>query len=423
MKAKSYRFSTVSNIMFVGFLFSFIHLEISYLTDFTTGISALLMWYGCYILRKENEALRKSFVMTSCILVIFTFVEIIRATPWIGLSSISVVKPICMLVLLYQYGKGMQDLNLAYGGKSIIQCKSIYKEYLAYIGLMYFTIVVPTSLIYFGIILLVVILVQIYRIHSIVKEHVKNKEFTCCFVPVIPAAATYIVVIIAIIMTSSYLVHRNLTSDYEVWKISTGEKRDALVQKGLSKQVSKDLSDDAVEALSEVKAFRVYEENQNQDFPQTEEYVGVDQDGNLYHLMWINFDKVDFNGNCSIIPVWNTSRENGVMLDKEVAFLYDQGDTTYGRKESSQSFDINFAKGKHHRGYVYSIHDISDDQMMEFATNIIYQDSWFQYPYTYHSLAHSYQPVDDILTSMTQTKNYKTKFHTILIERKDFKME
>lgn len=49
MKAKSYRFSTVSNIMFVGFLFSFIHLEISYLTDFTTGISALLMWYGCYI--------------------------------------------------------------------------------------------------------------------------------------------------------------------------------------------------------------------------------------------------------------------------------------------------------------------------------------------------------------------------------------
>ena len=78
MKAKSYRFSTVSNIMFVGFLFSFIHLEISYLTDFTTGISALLMWYGCYILRKENEALRKSFVLTSCILVIFTFVEIIR---------------------------------------------------------------------------------------------------------------------------------------------------------------------------------------------------------------------------------------------------------------------------------------------------------------------------------------------------------
>ena len=50
------------------------------------------MWYGCYILRKENEALRKSFVLTSCILVIFTFVEIIRATPWIGLSSISVVK-------------------------------------------------------------------------------------------------------------------------------------------------------------------------------------------------------------------------------------------------------------------------------------------------------------------------------------------
>lgn len=338
MKAKSYRFSTVSNIMFVGFLFSFIHLEISYLADFTTGISALLMWYGCYILRKENEALRKSFVMTSCILVIFTFVEIIRATPWIGLSSISVVKPICMLVLLYQYGKGMQDLNLAYSGKSIIQCKSIYKIYLAYIGLMYFTIVVPTSLIYFGIILLVIILVQIYRIHSIVKEHVKNKEFTCHFVPVIPAAATYIVVILAIIMTFSYLVHRNLTSDYEVWKICTGEKRDALVQKGLSKQVSKDLSDDAVEALSEVKAFRVYEENQNQDFPkQTEEYVGVDQDGYLYHLMWINFDKVDFNGNCSIIPVWNTSRENGVMLDKEVAFLYDQGDTTYGRKESSQS--------------------------------------------------------------------------------------
>ena len=58
-----------------------------------------------------------------------------------------------------------------------------------------------------------------------------------------------------------------------------------------------------------------------------------------------------------------------------------------------------------------------------FATKYHLSGQLVPISYTYHSLADSYQPVDDILTSITQTKNYKTKFHTILIERKDFKME
>lgn len=422
MKEKNYSITTICTILFWGFLLNFFSLNISYLADITTGIGMLLLWYGCFILRKENQALNKTFIMASCILGIFTFVEIIQATPLIDLSLVGVLSNVCILILLYQYGLGMQELNQTYGGETIVQCKRIFYEYIVIIALMIFSLFVPTVLVYIGIVIFIVIMVQIYRIHKIVKEHVKDHEFTCRFVPVIPAGIAYAALMIAIIMASTYVVHTNLTSDYDMWKTSTSDERISLVEKGLSQKVSEDLSDDTIKALEKVKAFHVYKENQNDDYPKPiEEYVGIDEEGFLYHVIWIDFEQVDFNGNCSMIPLINSSQENQTFLETEVAFLYDQDNKTYGRKEASQSFDVNTAKGDHPRGYVYSKSKVENDQLIDLSTNIIYQESWFQYPYVKQSLTESYSQSDDIFASMMQMKNYKTKFHLITVDTRDFK--
>ena len=423
MKEKTYTFSTISDLLFFGFLFSFFNLDMGYLSDFTGALSVLLLWYGFYILKNENTYFRKAWKAAFCIAVIFTIIELIRAVSAINLWMLGLIRYGCMLFLIYAYAHGMQELNQRFHGKDIVQCKRIYSEYVVICICAILSPVEPTLFAWLFIVLFIVMLVQIHRIHQTLKLQVKNYSFTCRFVPVLPAFAGYFIIMIAIIMVCRYTTYQQLTSDYDPWHITLKDERMALVEKGLSKQVSEDISDDIVTALSKVEKLYVYDQKQNNNgyFPEFEEYAGKDKEGHMYYLIWVNLDDVDFEGDCSIVSEVNMSLYQELSWKKEAAYLYDQDDVTYGKKDTSQFFDYNFAHGIHHRGYIYLKNENTEDNLVEIITNVLYQDSWFQYPYAGQSLSDTYQPATDIIMEMTQDRNYHKDMHWIALNGKELK--
>lgn len=424
MKEKTYTFSTISDLLFFGFLFSFFNLNMGYLSDFTGALSVLFLWYGFYILKNENTFLQKAWKAALCNVVIFTIIELIRAVSTIGNLWIFVlIRYGCMLYLIYAYGRGMQALHRQFHGTDIVQCKRVYSEYVVVCICALLSPVEPTVFALIIIVLFIVMLVQIHRIHQTIKLQVKNHRFTCRFVPVLPALAGYFIIMIGIIVACRYTTYQHLTSNYDPWLITLKDERMALVEKGLSKQVSEDISDDIVTALSKVEKIHVYDQKQNNNgyFPEYEEYGGMDKEGHMHYLIWIDFDDVDFDGDCSIVSEVNMSRNQGLLWKKEAAYLYDQEDVTYGKKDTSQYFDYNFAHGTHHRGYIYLKNEDTEDNLVEIITNVLYQDSWFQYPYAGQSLSETYEPANDIMMDLTQDRNYHKDMHWIGLDRNEWK--
>ena len=411
MKTQHQRFPKWKPILFFGFLLAFFRLDIYCLGDITSTISFLLLWYGLSLLKKAHPSFLWAYRCAILLLLVFAFGEVLAATPYANNIMIGTIQNIIMLVLLNYYGKGMQELSQNNGGALLPQGRYIFYEYLCFVFVRIAAIQWGSLFcIIFAAILLIVILIQLNKIHALVAE-TETREFSCPYSHPWLIMGTYVIGVLVMIVTLSYVTQLQRMQDYEKVEANSQEVVLEMEEKGIPKEVVQDISPTYAQGLENITRLIPYR-SLGQEEHALKEYVGTSDNGTLYHLIWMDLDTWPYDGTIALNSEVFASQGNAITLEIEYGVLYEEDGVTY-RKTDARAFPMNFLKGSHPRIYLYTKHSLPSEQLVDISTHIAYQKHWFQYPYSEFSMPNI---VYDIQLLPFISHPYEQIFHSIQVD-------
>lgn len=412
MREYTYSFQRAQYWMIAGFFFSFFQLKNSYLGYITSLIAVICLSAGLRILSKEHKAYAKAYHISLVQLVCSTIIYILMATPWKIQGCLPWIQIICMIILLYEYTCGMKEMLGSHQEETIRFIRPIFWEYVCYALLFVWAMMSDRNIIvWIALVLSIVILIQISLTHRKLNQVLPETRITISGPPVAVSAVGILVGVLTLIIAITYQVSRSDSLNYALWHSQDTIEQEQLLQKGLPKEIVQDLSQDTIEKMQKVKSFHACVDVQA-DF-QVESYAGLDTDGTLHYLGYVDFDAMGIQGRSALLPqlLGSVNQRSGSI--EEIAVLYDQKEQSYGYVQQ-MPYEFRFTKGTHHRGYVYmSAHDASDS-IFEAGIKFQYQSSWFQYPY--QKLDLGYMQIEHTFNNQTRKKQYISTIETRSIE-------
>ena len=387
MKQRSYRLGSSTMLLFWGFFLAFFHLDVSYLTYITQVSSMILLWSGFHRLKDVNRELHHAFIAVTVYLILGMAGLFLLAIPGEYQGLLILPNIIFFSLILYWYGLGMKLWVIHLQGENLPQGRRIFIEYLmtlmlAFVGLASESIAIMGVIL--AIPMYILMITQIYHIHKRIKAVEPEDVVKANSIPGYLVMIGYVLVLAVGIPLITYQLSRQDSLSYDKWETHLGDERNALVEKGLHEELVQDLSDSIIMEIKDAKSF--YELNNQSQEMDVVQYAGLLPDGSVCYLGYYHLDKEQMQG--SIMFGMDGNMDENQRSLYEIAVLYDQDLITYGHSER-YSFDFKLNKGEQHRQYIYARSISEESELIPIFTNVYYQSSWFQYPYSSQSITDS----------------------------------